>query len=825
MARRKRRKEQKKARPGRPSGALRRVYSRADELIQAGQYAEALEYLESYRDRHPRNAFLLHYLALAEMGVGRVWPGVADMERAVELGPRFSPSLLFPLALMYQEAGLYVHAIRALRRYLQEHPHDMMVSVAREMLANLDAQSQAGAEERDITPEELEEGSYWLERCRRALDEGRWADAEQDAVRAAQAIPGWTPPRNNRALALYFMGRPREAVQAARDVLETDPGNVHTLANLVRFYVALDEREAAEEALDRLRALRPEDVQRAEGPYRKLAEAFAFMDAHQEVYDALHRALEAGEPLGDTGLYMLGAVAANLGQAQEARRRWREVLKANPGFTLLQEYLDLVEQGRPGPGLASRYPYFAPVELIPADAMEEFIAWIGQLDDMDEEQRRREAEGWYQRFPAVHDLARRLIWEDDEAGTGIMVLQALGTPRAARELQRFAEGQAGPDDDRLRAASALAEMGVYDPDTSVRLWQHGRRREVYIRGWIVVDEPDTEYAPEVADMVNRAIVLGQEGKLDEARALYERALKRAPNVKEAWGNLGALAIQAGEDEAGEAYLHRALEVDPLYAFPRCNLAMQRIAQGKLDEARDLLLPLSTRTRFLRHEVIYYMRVLAHLAIAEKEYDAARHSLQYILELDPDDEAAKKELDYLGLLSLSDRFAEFAAGMRERDFQRRRRRWAKTILTPDATLTEGLAPLTKDGLVGMAHALGCGSVSAKRKTEAFDHIVDWLSDPDAISWLQPDLTAEDRAALRYVLDAGGRVPWDEFSQHYDDDRDESPYWNWHRPETTMGRLRVRGLLVEGTVDGEVAILMPRELREPLARLLAEKPGSA
>jgi len=57
------------------------------------------------------------------------------------------------------------------------------------------------------------------------------------------------------------------------------------------------------------------------------------------------------------------------------------------------------------------------------------------------------------------------------------------------------------------------------------------------------------------------------------------------------------------------------------------------------------------------------------------------------------------------------------------------------------------------------------------------------------------TGQERAALGEVLAAGGHLPWDDFAARYDDDLDESPYWEWHQPQTLMGRLRARGLLIE------------------------------
>ena len=70
---------------------------------------------------------------------------------------------------------------------------------------------------------------------------------------------------------------------------------------------------------------------------------------------------------------------------------------------------------------------------------------------------------------------------------------------------------------------------------------------------------------------------------------------------------------------------------------------------------------------------------------------------------------------------------------------------------------------------------------------------------------------EEAALRQVLARGGSMPWHEFDAAYGNDLDQSHYWQWHEPTTVMGRLRRRGLLVEATVDGELLVAVPRELR--------------
>ena len=56
-----------------------------------------------------------------------------------------------------------------------------------------------------------------------------------------------------------------------------------------------------------------------------------------------------------------------------------------------------------------------------------------------------------------------------------------------------------------------------------------------------------------------------------------------------------------------------------------------------------------------------------------------------------------------------------------------------------------------------------------------------------------------------------MAWEDFDARYGNDLEESRYWQWHTPETTMGQLRLRGLLVEATVDDELYVVVPVDLR--------------
>jgi hypothetical protein len=105
-------------------------------------------------------------------------------------------------------------------------------------------------------------------------------------------------------------------------------------------------------------------------------------------------------------------------------------------------------------------------------------------------------------------------------------------------------------------------------------------------------------------------------------------------------------------------------------------------------------------------------------------------------------------------------------------------------------------------------------SGLRKAELLERVVKGLQDDLNLKDVVAGLEDEERTALRQVLAQGGRMPWGDFDAAHGNDLQESRYWNYHEPETPMGRLRLRGLLVEATVGSELLVVVPSELRRRL-----------
>ncbi len=217
---------------------------------------------------------------------------------------------------------------------------------------------------------------------------------------------------------------------------------------------------------------------------------------------------------------------------------------------------------------------------------------------------------------------------------------------------------------------------------------------------------------------------------------------------------------------------------------------------------------------------HYTYGQAHLALRKEDYESARNSLEMALEIRPDYLPAQELLERMdSLIPFQTGFSPIWEEIQERD-RAKRIKQQKKLSMPDPTLSEVLSIYTKDTLTSMGRVIiRWGGWSALRKAELLQRIIDELNDPDNLERIVANLNKKEQQALQDVLTNGGRMAWHLFDNRYDNDLEESTYWQYHEPETLMGHLRLRGLLGESTVNKELLVVIPAELRPDLKKILA------
>ena len=796
----KRRQRRKRLPPRHPKPA---ELERAHALWEEGKPEEAVELLEDLVERYPRDLDC-HVL------LGSIYGGLGDFSEAthhLEVAARLShrdPEVLLLLGTAYWEYALPSHTLLTLRECPRSELNEEAAKHVQFMMEDSTEKIGLVAAMHDISPRKMEHAAYLMESGRIANERGEYAEGVKASKEAARLVRNWTPPRNNLALAYFALGQWDEAIAAETEVLEhIDDQNTHALGNMVRFLTASGNTDEARLYLTRLEqaeATDPDD-------YIKIAEAYATLEEDSKVYATLKRAWGEEAELNASMLRFLGTAAANLGKDQEALVYWTEALQLDPASFRIQNFLDALRQGIKKSAPAYRFPYFSGQNMVSEQAFEDFINRLGSLR-MSEEKTEQEMRSFGEKYPYVADIFSDLLWYggENEQASSIETLRMLGSERAVAALQAFALSQVGNEDQRIMALNVLLDLGVFSEDEPVRLWLKGQWREVLLRRQLINEDQEWEYSDQVIVLVERATMAFHEGEEEKAEELYKKAIALEPRAKQAYGNLGALYYRQGRHEEAEASLQKAIEIDHDYVFPRCNLASMRITQGRPEEAEEILKPIAELRTLRPQEILFYNRISADLFIAQEKYELAEQCLEIILEMEPEDEDAQRRLLTVRMMKNSE---DFFARMRERDRSRRERERRKPLKGTD--LQSCLSRYTKDNLAAMARALDISRPASIRKAELIALLAESLANPAVVEEAWRNLNSEEREALRFVLAQGGMIPYDEVSQKYGDDLEEYYYWHYREPETTIGRLRLHGLLFEGGRGDEVVLAIPTEVR--------------
>lgn len=624
-------------------------------LVEGGQYVDAIVTMEELREDHPREPLLYKLLGMAYSQVGELGGAAQRWEEAIRLDPD-DISLWRLLTGIYYSQGRPIHALHALRRYVAAAPDDeeelpQLRTMVREMEALLDARGR----QLGVARGDAERGTLLLEQGQRALEEGQYLDAARRFRDAARALPAWTTPRTNLALAQFLLGRHDEAVAGAERVLAEHPDDSLALNVMVRLLVMLGRREdaapygerlwaVAQAAVARLaRADAGDDEAAEEEPpfeFEKAADAFALLDWDERVVATLERLPR--EELGDRGLLLLGAALANTGRKATALEVLQE-LEPLPRAARLAEALRLNE-APPG----GRFTAVGRAELLPAELSEQVAMAFGVDAPGDEAARATARQAVVARAPEYLPAFMASLWLDDEVSSAhaVGVLLAVGTPAALEAVRTFAFGRLGPDDPRLHAALRLREAGRVDANRPLVLWQDGRYQELRPPRYTLVAEaaaPERSYPPAVARLMEKALDRYARQDLAGAARFYRQVLERDPTVVDAEQHLGLIALFGGDHGAAEAHFARALELDPSSLLARCTLASLRLGQRRPAEARDLLIPLTERTSFRPGELGSYLFTTAELAAADGDPARARTQLRLLLAYLPEHATARLRL--------------------------------------------------------------------------------------------------------------------------------------------------------------------------------------
>ena len=139
------------------------------------------------------------------------------------------------------------------------------------------------------------------------------------------------------------------------------------------------------------------------------------------------------------------------------------------------------------------------------------------------------------------------------------------------------------------------------------------------------------------------------------------------------------------------------------------------------------------------------------------------------------------------------------------------------ITLNLTISAGLNKFKNTRINGVSKALGISTRDTKK--EKMEQIISRLT--TELDKVIEKLPPKSREALKLVIDEGGWVKYNKLSSEYGEENN-SYFWETEPPTSTVGILRVHGLLFVGKagIGGRMykVAVVPKDIRKGLEQLL-------
>lgn len=634
----------KRKRSRRPPEAVRRPPPReldqVRELLEQQDYARAREQLLELADRPNPHPMVLQALA----SVAQALEDWRSYLLALESWHRQQPNdadVTLALGDAYMRNLRPVLALRTFESFQQRWPDHPQVPEVEQVLMQLRPSVDEMLAEAGLSGEEGLQLAALHEEIQSLMDQGRTSEARATAQKFLKRWPDFVPVLNNLTLVLTVEGAYDQAIATARRALEIDPENVHARGNLIRVLMMTGQVEEARTEADRLALV--EDV--GEDQWLKLAEAFSFVGYDERVLDVHERAEAARALAMPGGAYIchLAAVAAmNRGDEQRARQLWERALKLDPGMHSARE--NLADLSRPVGQRHAPWP-FELRNWVSERVMENLLSgFTAAVIAGDEDRLARAVRRMLRQSPELKAVVPILLERGDSAGRTLAVQIAAYSedPTLLEALHQFALSQRGTDTLRQQAITAVQDAGLLKPGQTFDMWIDGEWTTVQAQGFELHEEPlEVAHAPEVEAWLAEARAALQARQPERAETLFKQALEVEPGSPGIRTYLAqALTLQRRFDEA-EALLEAVMADSPDYMFATLGLAQVRIEQGRYSDARAMLLPLLSRTRYHVDEYVALGSLMIHLSLVERKKEDARRWAATLERVMPDHPMVQK----------------------------------------------------------------------------------------------------------------------------------------------------------------------------------------
>ena len=373
--------------------------------------------------------------------------------------------------------------------------------------------------------------------------------AARHFAEAARLAPASAPARNNYGVVLLRLGRAREAAAEFEASLRADPQQPNALVNLaqIRFGSgAPEDLRAAADLFARADRIEPDaEIARALTVIALRRGDAAAAALHYRAYS--ERVAAAGAPAADARARAeLGAALLEAGLLKEAEAEAGAAARldaSNPDAAIQLARVQLAQKeirgaGRTLEGAVARGVESAPLYALLAEVYEQ----AGHPENA---------------IPAMRlAIQRDPKSEKYRFAYGLLLTNAYAPAAAVIRLEEALK--TFPDSPRLWFALGLAHFKQDKDQEAARAF--GRAAAF-----------DPKFAPAYAYL---GLLSVRKGDVGGAAALYERALRMAPELSVLHYLLAEAMLQQPESDAGrvETHLKQAARLDPTFAAPRLSLA-------------------------------------------------------------------------------------------------------------------------------------------------------------------------------------------------------------------------------------------------------------
>jgi tetratricopeptide (TPR) repeat protein len=323
---------------------------KAVKSLDRYHYDKALKYFRKAVEYEPENPANHCNMAgiLSEMGE------YAESNRVLKhVVEQIDPTMTecyFYMSNNYANMEDFEAAEDALVLYLENDIHGHYLEESEEMIELLSYELERPTK---VTKIKSRQGMFEHDRARALLEEGKFTEAIRLLERLVRQHPDFLAAHNNLALAYFYVGRTKEAMNAVKRVLDAEQGNLHALCNLAVFYQHTGELEEIEKLLRVLDKLKPFHHEHA----FKLATTLGVLGHHKTALHHLQRLLKSEAGQSDPCLFHYAAVASyNIGQYTDARRLWKQAEKLDPGSDVPAFYLTVLDRIQPSMPMKDMIP-------------------------------------------------------------------------------------------------------------------------------------------------------------------------------------------------------------------------------------------------------------------------------------------------------------------------------------------------------------------------------------------------------------------------------------------------------------------------------------